>query len=52
MTEQSKIFPNYSFEKHVGYGTAAHSAALKIHGICALHRQSFKPINKFLVDRL
>jgi ribonuclease HII len=41
MLAKSKKFPEYGFEKHVGYGTRAHYAALKKHGTCILHRQSF-----------
>ncbi len=37
-------FPNYLFNKHVGYGTADHHAALKAHGISKLHRRSFAPV--------
>ncbi len=43
-----KDYPEYSFEKHVGYGTAAHSAALKAHGAIELHRLSFAPVKKVL----
>ncbi len=38
--------PQYGFAQHKGYGTAAHLAALKIHGPCPLHRQSFAPIRQ------
>lgn len=41
-------YPDYGFEKHVGYGTALHLERLKLHGICDLHRQSFKPIRALL----
>lgn len=44
----SKEYPEYSFEKHVGYGTAAHSEALKLHGANELHRLSFVPVKKAL----
>ncbi len=44
MTELSDEFPKYGFDKHVGYGTKAHSDNLKIYGICEHHRLSFKPI--------
>lgn len=47
MAEASLKFPGYGFEKHVGYGTAAHSAALKLNGLTELHRRSFKPIRAF-----
>ena len=35
-------FPNYGFEKHVGYGTRLHRSCLAKHGICAIHRRSFQ----------
>ena len=44
MTESSKKYPDYGFDKHVGYGTALHAKNLKLHGVCDLHRRSFKPI--------
>ena len=34
-------FPMYGFDKHVGYATKIHRAAVKKHGICELHRLSF-----------
>lgn len=34
-------FPRYGFEVHKGYGTKAHFAALREHGLCAMHRRSF-----------
>lgn len=44
MTRMSKRYPQYSFESHVGYGTAHHLKAIKTHGLCDLHRRSFQPI--------
>ncbi len=44
MTQMAKENPGYDFEKHVGYGTSAHSNAIKRLGIINLHRKSFKPI--------
>jgi len=40
--EASKIYKNYSFEKHKGYGTKAHVEAIKKYGFCEIHRRSFK----------
>jgi ribonuclease HII len=37
-------FPPYGFGRHKGYGTAAHQAALCLHGPCPEHRQSFAPL--------
>lgn len=45
MTEAAVQFPGYGFERHVGYGTSEHVAALRLHGICVLHRRSFKPVH-------
>lgn len=41
MREWDEIYPMYGFEKHKGYGTAAHIAAIKEYGLCPLHRLSF-----------
>lgn len=38
----------YEFEKHKGYGTAAHLDAIKKCGISSLHRKSFEPIKGML----
>lgn len=37
-------YVGYGFESHVGYGTAAHKAALGQLGPCQLHRMSFSPL--------
>lgn len=41
MEEYDKLFPEYSFAKHKGYGTAAHIAAIRELGPCPIHRRSF-----------
>ena len=41
MREWDKVYPEYGFEKHKGYGTSAHIAAIKEHGLCPIHRRSF-----------
>jgi len=41
MREWDKVYPEYGFEKHKGYGTAAHIAAIRENGICPIHRRSF-----------
>lgn len=41
MLEMAERFPMYGFEKHKGYGTAAHYAALRDYGPCEIHRPSF-----------
>ena len=41
-------FPNYEFDKHVGYGTALHLVKLKEFGVTELHRLSYKPIQALM----
>ena len=41
MIGYAKQFPVYGFEKHKGYGTAAHFAAIRKCGTCVIHRKSF-----------
>ena len=41
MCEMAEIYPQYGFEKHKGYGTKAHYAALREFGPCEIHRPSF-----------
>ncbi len=46
MVDLAKKYPEYSFEKHKGYGTAVHINAIKQYGPSEIHRQSF--IKKFI----
>lgn len=41
MREMDLHFPVYGFAKHKGYGTRAHTAALREFGPCQFHRRSF-----------
>ena len=41
MLQLAEEYPVYGFEKHKGYGTAAHYAALREHGPCPAHRPTF-----------
>lgn len=41
MVEYDKLYPEYGFAKHKGYGTAAHIAALKEFGPTPIHRKTF-----------
>lgn len=44
MMRAAAHYPDYGFERHMGYGTAVHLAALSRLGACPLHRASFAPI--------
>ena len=41
-------WPQYGFDAHKGYPTAAHLAALRAHGACPEHRTSFAPVRAVL----
>ena len=41
MREWDKVYPEYGFEQHKGYGTAKHIASIKEYGLCPIHRRSF-----------
>lgn len=41
MRDMAVQYPEYGFEKHKGYGTKAHYAAIEQYGICPLHRKTF-----------
>ena len=43
MMEVAAKYPEYGFDKHMGYGTAAHRKAINEYGICPEHRLSFEP---------
>lgn len=48
MVDAAMQFPEYGFEKHVGYGTRFHHEQIKQHGVCELHRMSYKPLQALL----
>ena len=41
MREWDKVYPQYGFAAHKGYGTAKHIEAIKEYGLCPIHRRSF-----------
>lgn len=52
MQQAAKDFPEYDFDKNVGYPTKPHIFAINLYGICPLHRKSFKPIKQLLKTQL
>lgn len=48
MLELHQRHPQYRFDLHKGYPTAAHLAALREHGVSAVHRRSFAPVRRIL----
>lgn len=45
-----QTYPEYGFDRNVGYGTPHHIAMLREHGVSPIHRQSVKPIQEMLLQ--
>jgi ribonuclease HII len=50
MEAMGRLYPGYGFERHMGYGTAAHTAALARLGPCPIHRMTFAPVKSALAS--
>lgn len=48
MSDYHHQFPQYNFLAHKGYGTAEHLRMLAVHGPCAIHRRSFRPVGELI----
>jgi ribonuclease HII len=51
MNELHARHPGYGFDRHKGYGSAAHLAALRALGPCEAHRRSFAPVRAAFLAR-
>ena len=47
MQRHHEADPRYGYDRHKGYATAEHLAAVALHGYSPLHRRSFKPATLF-----
>ena len=48
MRRLCRLYPQYGFSRHAGYGTREHRAAIVAHGPCPFHRMSFAPLRALL----
>lgn len=48
MVELHVLHPQYGFDRHKGYPSPTHLAALALHGPCAEHRRSYAPVRDAL----
>lgn len=48
MLRLHQVYPAYGFDRHAGYGTAAHLQALARHGVTPIHRKSFSPVAQMI----
>ena len=51
MFEYAAEYPEYGFEKHVGYGTSLHLESLRNYGATPIHRATFSPVRKAMDSR-
>ncbi len=47
----NQTYPVYAFDRHKGYGTKAHRAALAKYGPCPIHRMSYEPLKSVNSDQ-
>lgn len=52
LLELDRLYPQYGFARHMGYPTAAHLEALRLHGPSPMHRRSFAPVAQTLLPGL
>ena len=50
MVELDRLYPQYGFARHKGYGTAEHAAALRRFGPSPAHRATFRPVRECLAQ--
>ncbi|HLN65459.1 MAG TPA: ribonuclease HII [Symbiobacteriaceae bacterium] len=48
MVEMDKLYPQYGFASHKGYGTLEHREALEKHGPCPIHRKSYGSVREIM----
>jgi ribonuclease HII len=48
MQEMHVAYPEYGWNRNKGYGTEEHREAIMMHGICPLHRKTFKGVYEYV----
>jgi len=48
MVALHQVHPQYGFDRHKGYSTEDHLAALRVHGVSVVHRRTFEPVRLLL----
>lgn len=51
MVELDGLYPGYGFAVHKGYGTKQHQAALLHLGPCLVHRRSYAPVHRMMLEK-
>jgi ribonuclease HII len=50
MRRYHQVYPHFGFDRHKGYPTRAHKAAIAAHGPCPIHRRSFRGVKEHLPE--
>lgn len=50
MIKMDAKYPGYGFARHKGYPTKQHIEALKLQGICEIHRKSYAPVQQHISE--
>ena len=48
MDDYHKLYPQYEFNRHKGYGTRLHRNLIQEHGPCPIHRNTFKGVAEYI----
>ena len=48
MDDYHKLYPQYEFNRHKGYGTKLHRNLIQEHGPCPIHRNTFKGVAEYI----
>ena len=48
MEDYHKLYPQYKFDRHKGYGTKLHRTLIQEHGPCPIHRSTFKGVSEHI----
>ncbi len=48
MLDMHNIYPQYEFNKHMGYPTSVHLKKMQEYGISSIHRKSFAPVKALI----
>ena len=48
MDSYHKLYPQYEFNRHKGYGTRLHRNLIQEHGPCPIHRSTFKGVSEYI----
>tara|TARA_Y100000590_G_scaffold81865_1_gene91145 strand:- start:1 stop:609 length:609 start_codon:yes stop_codon:yes gene_type:complete len=48
MDDYHKLYPQYGFDRHKGYGTKLHRNLIQEHGPCPIHRKTFKGVSEYI----